>query len=356
MRRHLLFVLAIVLAVASGSILALASWRVPTPVQRGPEASTVVERHREITLLAASTMRHIPIVFELTNSGAKTIRILEVQRSCTCTETELSTKELAPGSHATLTATVALSPFDRWKPISCMLVTDDPDEKIKRFTAKFNVVQPIEFAKEYHDLGSVSLHETIDDELELFFNTKGGSAPEITSVRGNVPELSAKIGGPPTRGGRTGETTAWKVPIVLSFTATLKMLDTPLSLTASAIVDGNSVSTEIPLHWKPTRQFEVTPARVVLAASPSATEPPASIVSIRKCDGTAFRILDVACGSQRIAAHLNPPVSNDQGWVTVRATSWAEADQRTAAVLRVSTDCAAEPLLLIPVVLFTVPH
>ena len=81
--------------------------------------------------------------FLVHNFTRKTMRIAEVRRSCTCTEADLSTREIPPGGGAELRMSVnARNVLNDWD-VTCTLVTDTPKHfSITRIICAIGATRP----------------------------------------------------------------------------------------------------------------------------------------------------------------------------------------------------------------------
>ncbi len=141
-----------------------------------------------------------------------------------------------------------------------------------------------------------------------------------------------------------------RLPIVVTFKPDESMLGVPLMLRASAIVDGVPASAELPLRWRPERQFTMSPQRAMLSPGDHESDPqPVSIILKRK-DDRPFEIRDVRINSKLVSATVLPSNSDRQAAVEVRWTAKSPYPERFVATIVVMTDNPLEPRLLIPVV------
>jgi hypothetical protein len=118
--------------------------------------------------------------FVVSNTASEPIRILDVQRSCTCTAFKLAKYELAPGEKTTLTMDVEVPRSLQLRFATCTLETDDPRFKKWAFTVRlvslpFLVADPADlnlgsFTVDGRDLSAVrtaTLDFFADSKIEL---------------------------------------------------------------------------------------------------------------------------------------------------------------------------------------------
>ncbi|MCC5845192.1 MAG: DUF1573 domain-containing protein [Verrucomicrobia bacterium] len=109
-------------------ILAL-FWRVFAPAQAHarPQPPKLVVEQAEIDLGEARSGTVLSHTFRLENHGERLLQIRNIRTSCGCTASEISTREIPAGGHATLTATLDLTGRAGPQAEQIRLQTNDPE-------------------------------------------------------------------------------------------------------------------------------------------------------------------------------------------------------------------------------------
>jgi hypothetical protein len=309
------------------------------------------ERHLDVAVVETPANGRIPVVFQLTNRSQRIMRILGIQRSCTCMEAAASSDELAPGAQCTINATVAISAPERTKVISCVVSTDDPDNQSIRYSATVSVVQPIEFTDDFCNLGPIRLDRLTTSRLTLTVTSPGDAKPHIKLIQGNFPQLTAQLAEEAPLSSELGNSTRWQFPVNVALRPDATLINVPLFLRAVATIDQQDFSAETVIAWQPESQFLVSPSRVVLPVS-LVDRQPSSIVTIRRRDGDNFEIVSVSCLNPRLAATFTPAPELNSYTLTVKAVGDIDASDRFTSMMSIATDSKVEPVIQIPAVAF----
>lgn len=342
-------ILATLVAVLAAAVFSI--FQQGSPAER-PSAKGITPdlRHREVTISSGSRSQRIPVKFEVRNSGPRTVQILSVQSSCNCVGAEIDTRELLAGCTSHLTLNVSLTSFERTKQVSCVLVTDDSQEPHKRFSAKVTVMQPVQFDDESFDFGQLRLNDSVRKELVLTLCAKGNAAPKLNDVAGNTPALIAVPDYSRLSSSTINDLVIHRLPIVVTFQPDESTLGVPLTVRASTIVDGIAVSAELPLRWRPKRQFAVSPPRAMLTLGESESTPKSVSINLKRKDSRPFGIKGVVSNSKMISAAVAPQTDDREAAIEVRWSGESALPERLVSTVVVTTDNSLEPRLIIPVV------
>ncbi|MGI8980937.1 MAG: DUF1573 domain-containing protein [Pirellulaceae bacterium] len=298
-----------------------------------------------------SRSQSVPIEFRVRNPGPNAIHIHEVQSSCNCLGADVDSRELLAGRGATrLTMNVRLTPYERTKQVSCVLVTDDPDEPHKRFSAKLNVVQPIQFEEESYDFGQLRLNDSVRREFSLTFCTRDNTPPKLVKVAGNATSLDAIPDFGRIRSTTVNGLVIHHLPVAVTFSPDETSVAVALALRASAIVDGSPVTAELPLWWRPERQFSMAPRRAILTIEDNESSPKPVSIRVTRNDQGSFRIKQVVSNNKLISASLASQTNDREAAIEVLWVAEDSLPGRFATTVVVTTDHPLEPRLIIPVV------
>lgn len=347
-RAWLLAAIAVSVFALAASLLCLLNHE-SVPKRLAAKESLTDARHVDVTVLGDSRSRNIPVVFTVRNPGPKTVRILGIQSSCTCLGADVDTRELLAGVAAQLTLNVRLTPHERTKQVSCVLITDDSNEKHKRFSAKLNVMQPVQFEGESYDFGQLRLNDAVSREISLLFCTRGTSPPKVNDVGGNTPSIAAVCDSNRISTTPVNDLVVHRLPIVVTFKPDEATIGVPLTLRASAIVDGVALSAESPLLWCLERQFALSPQRAVLSNGDSNSPQPVLII-VRRKDNGPLEIKGVRSNSKLISASVTPATNAREAAIEVRLLPVDSFPDRLVSTIVVMTDDPLESRLIIPVV------
>lgn len=338
--------LLLIACLAAGGFYGLSRQSTTTP---GHVAAD--ERHLDLAVVETPANGRVPVVFQLTNRSQRKMRILGIQRSCTCMEAVASSDELVPGARCTINATVAISAPERTKEISCVVSTDDPANQSIRYSATVSIVQPIEFTDDFCNLGPIRLDRLTTSRLTLTVTSPRDAKPHIKLIQGNFPQLTAQLADEAPLSSEVGHSTRWQFLVNVALRPDATLINVPLFLRAVATIDQQDFSAETAIVWHPESQFLVNPSRVVLPVS-LIDRQPSSVVTIRRRDGHNFEVVGVSCLNPRLAATFTPAPDLSSSTLTVTLVGDIGASDRFTSILSIATDSKVEPEIHVPAVAF----
>jgi hypothetical protein len=327
----------------------------PAMIASRPRGGDEDTRHLDFELRPATGVRELEAVFRLTNRGELPLRILDVERSCACTETEVNKAVIAPGDHAVLTAKVRISPYERWKTIHCVVLTDDHANARRSFTAAFRVVEPVSLSEEWHDFGTLRLGEATNHKLVLLVSRTDDRPPRLLSIHADASEVSFSASNHWMREDDVSAPGAWRLPIVAQFSPSARTSAGSFPVTLTVNVDDERTKLDFIIRWERFNTFAVTPGRVIFSArSMEGIFAPAS-VTIRRFDRAPFRVVRCESENPLISSSFDSECTSESAKIAIYHVGIPACIDRGTCVLKVFTDDIDAPLIEIPVTILATP-
>ena len=249
-----------------------------------------------------STVTH---TFKVQNSTKKTVKVLDVKKSCTCTKADLSKNELLPGEETTLTLSVSKPPtFLQWS-VQCTLITDDDSEAEWTYTLSYRSYAPVRFDHDSIDLGEIS--SAVDSSrsnlnrstawLE-FYSPVEEDGDSLESLNAPSPLHVEVVGKALVDTIESGRIRRTRLPIGIDLAGSI---DNPSGRHA-ATVDAKTrlgYSASMVGTWLESTPISASPETIFFGKVTGAQGSTSRNVSITSTDGRPFRILAIEAEADR---------------------------------------------------------
>jgi hypothetical protein len=247
--------------------------------------------------------------FVVRNATSKPIKILDVQRSCTCTAFKLGKYQLTPGEQTTLTMDVEVSRSFQTRFATCTLETDDPTFKrwgynVRFVSLPFLVADPADLNLGSFTVDSSSLSAVREATFDFFADLKVELNRENMAVPEDL-EISLSPATEVRRLQRDVWNTRYQVSVRLSRTGRETILGSPRSGMVTSTIQfnaGESASrrSQYSVYWHTLAPLETHPSYVSFGNLLDETEGHSRTVSISSTVGAKFRIVSIESRSQSI--------------------------------------------------------
>ncbi len=240
------------------------------------------------------------------NDGSRTLNIISIQLSCTCTKAFLERDELRPGETTILTARLSLG--DSPEPRRSYIVINSNDPKHPRATVEYEwrIVNPLRTSPESAAFGRISPGEIREIELEILFEglplcsrcqvvAEADSAPVSAQVRPDKDLNLPLVHRSSDRQfkGRYGQL---RVQVRASLEPTDFRHAVLLKVTCGGSERGRLI---LPVSWSVDPVVTIAPSRLVFGPSRGGAHVSGTIVA-RSTQKKPFRILRVRCDNNDV--------------------------------------------------------
>jgi hypothetical protein len=244
--------------------------------------------------ILAAGQREASYTFRVSNPTDRTVRVLDLEHSCSCTSAEIDRRELGPGESARLVMTIAIGSQYAEKSIICAVVTDHPAYRSWEYEVRYTscprsriTPERIELASAPADGGDASPALLGSATLEV--DSAGSADTDIRPTPSDVPPgLTVEIGGEP-------EVDRLKNGVIRS--------RYPLTIASDGVADGTFIRTlrvdvasgppsTLIVSWTRDGPLACSPARLHFGAiDPDDPDgPPARRLLVRSTAGLPFSI------------------------------------------------------------------
>jgi hypothetical protein len=341
-------IVGIVTAVGSGLWLAFPADRTTPPAKVAKPDG----RQRVFTHVAPAILREDNPVqvwkLPVTNDTGRAVSFIGLDRSCTCTEAELGTWQLAPGEATTLKIAADVRGRSGKQKFICQL--GDDAGGVWRYEVETTVYEPARFEGNATAVpfGLVEPNEAVERATTLaVYGSSRADLPDAVRVESSSDRVTAAVAAATTRECEPG---IWErtFPVYVRLAAPAEVGTGYTRLTARWTQRGAERTAEITAQWNVRSRFAFDPVYVVFRGSGqnSAVNQPADgreqTVTLRRTDGRGFTIKAVRDCPDGVSHAIEPA----EGGYRVKFTLMPRPERRyLSATVLIDTDDANEPIL-----------
>jgi len=291
------------------------------------------------------------------NTTGRAVRILRVEKSCTCTAAEVSQEVLGTGQCARLRLSVKVPGVRTRVSVSCTLNTDHPTLKDWTYSLAFESLPRIALSDTYLNLGGSEKGAFVPRPQRLQVVVFGRSPSDLPNVQFAAPEdLTVEVEGNP-KCAKLAEG-AWTTRYRLLLRLSEAHQRTPGLHARSVDVsspDGRRVSANV--SWRYEYPIVATPGYVHFGRVRAGGRSGSRRLSLHSTMGQAFRVLRVTCegtpasseasfdprSALSMAVDVALTIPADAGGGPMTGTVKVETDDREQRVVEVRWSALVDP-------------
>lgn len=245
----------------------------------------------------------------MTNPSAKALRVVDIRRTCTCTEASISKRLLQPGATADLTLKLSVRPVLRDWSIHCTLFMDSTEEPERTYTLRYRSYPGIRFEDETVNLGSRATgpggdHLAGTTWIETY-SPASGPPVSIAPVRWTGPVQAAITDGPKVELIDRGTVRRARYRVELAVPPEPGAAESPGTHSGSVTAEtGSGRSASASVVWTVVSPLVATPSSVYFGTVGLGRRDATKKVIIRATDGSHFRLMGANSGRPEVQARI----------------------------------------------------
>lgn len=247
----------------------------------------------------ASDTNQITHTFSLRNDTSETVKIKRIIQSCSCTNADLSQKEIRPGESATFTMKVNVQNRVGPQIINARLVSDRDDSWLCELRTVIH--RAVHFVPDNLSVGLVNRDEKKEILVTLELTGRSiDNIPTIEKLSAEGCEVSQLPPGVPEK----LQLDAYKLncPVRLLVLPSSQVGEHKSSLTASIRRNGQIETCTLPVQWLVRSSYKLTPSRAFFGKV--GNEKVAETVTIKRINGENLRVKSVHADHPAIQCEL----------------------------------------------------
>ncbi len=275
-------------------------------------------------------------LFRFTNEGEGDLHIEQVQTSCGCTATVVSSKVIPPGGEGQISAVLDTSHLFGEKARTVTVYTNDPTQPVVTLTLQGTIVTEVAAVPPQLYLGRIRKGNSVSREVKVLYDARKDLA--ITEIKNHHPFIQVRV-----EDLEEGEKKGKKLWVTLDQGVSLGSLNDEITITTTSSKNPKLV---IPVFGSVEGDLLVRPPQVSFGMVPRG-EARVREVRIKNRGPQKVRILRVEPSVGYIAAKVSPLREGAEYLLTVRLKE-APARGRIQGEVRVYTDHPREKEISVP--------